>query len=572
MKKFLKYTLTALIAVTLISCNEDEILDDWKEINPVPSVPEISGDNGDADLSNLVVLGTSLASGFQDGALYTKGQANSFPALVATQMQANGVGGTSDFGQPDINSDNGFNVFLNNPLFGRTVLDISDETPVPTAGDLTSILTPWSGTTSTLNNFSVPLAQAGQLVEATTGGSSLNRTFSSFYARFASSPSKDGAHSSTLIGDALSAKGTFFIYEAGMNDVALYAAGGATSTLGTLTASNTFKRNVDDAIHRLASAGTSLAGRLDGGVTPSYTVEGVVLNIPPILAFPFFQAAKWNAIPLDAETATTLNTSLAPVNAVIQGSTEAGYSGDVSGRLISYSEGGNAILVWDDELEDLTPYFNSVVTAQVSANSAIIAIQDDDTRNAAIQAQVTEIMKSMAPYVKSRPLVEGEIVPLSTVPFLNTEADGDDTEKTTPYGVVIPLGFSFTKPADGDSLFISKAEVIEIETARAIFNAHLAGAVADVNTAGGDVILVDIEAIFLDAAGLSDGELGIRSQGLNLDPDFAPNGIFSSDGIHPAQRGHGLVANAIIEAINAEWDASIPRVEIAPLAPPPFQQ
>jgi len=84
--------------------------------------------------------------------------------------------------------------------------------------------------------------------------------------------------------------------------------------------------------------------------------------------------------------------------------------------------------------------------------------------------------------------------------------------------------------------------------------------------------MVDIESLFLDAAGLSDGETGIRVQGLKLDPDFAPNGIFSTDGIHPCQRGHAIVANLIIEAINEQWNASIPTIEIAPVAGPPFQQ
>jgi len=548
MKKIFNYILSATLIFTLASCNEDEVLSSWVDQNPeVDTTP--TGEAGTADLSNLVVLGTSLASGFQDGALHDAGQANSFPALLGGQFQIGTIGGTTDFGQPDINSANGYNMLANDGS-GRSELSLSLLAPVNTTGDLLSILTPWSGTTNTLNNFGVPLTQSGQLVIAATGGpvtdtyggavpAAGNPAYNPFYKRFASSPSADGATGSTPLTDALGAGGSFFVYEAGINDVALYAAGGGTTAIGPITNPAVFEGAADAAIHALATTGG----------TNAYEIEGVVLNVPPILVFPFFQAVKYNAIPLDAATAGALNSGLAAVNGAIQALVDnVGLDqADADKRFMSYAEGQNAILVIDESLTDLGPLFD--LLGLPAANRA-----------------------GLVPYEQSRPLTADDIVPLGTAPILGVEADGDDTVADTPYGLVIPLGFSLAtgiQPGGGDPFYIDGAEQVEIETNRAMYNAALAGAVADVNAAGGDVVLVDIESIFLDAAGF-DGVTGIEAQGLTLAPDFSPNGIFSTDGIHPCQRGHGLIANKIISAINAQWGASVPEVNIAGLPGPVF--
>jgi lysophospholipase L1-like esterase len=51
--------------------------------------------------------------------------------------------------------------------------------------------------------------------------------------------------------------------------------------------------------------------------------------------------------------------------------------------------------------------------------------------------------------------------------------------------------------------------------------------------------------------------------GVNLTGDFLLGGIFSYDGIHQQNIGYALIANALIELINAEFGASIPLVNMA---------
>ena len=501
--------LSVVAALTLVSCNEDEITEQWLKDNPV-SQPSVTGDPGTADLSKIVVLGTSLGAGFMDGALYDDGQSASFPNMLAAQMQVEGIGGGA-FSQPDINSPNGFNMLLNGEgtNFGRSVLDLSDEAPVPLEGDMgVSLVTPYSGSTSELNNFSIPLAQSAQLVIAATGGPSEgNPAYNGFYARFASTPSLDGVTGSTPLTDAISAGGSFFIFEAGLNDVVLYAAGGATNDIGPLTSAASFEGQVVAPINAMASAMTN--------TETDFAVEGAVLNVPPILVFPFFQAVPYNAVPLDEATADALNTAYAGYNAGLGMALGNGAitQEEHDRRLLNFSASeGHPFVIEDDALTDLTA---STIPSY----------------------RLTE---------------ETDIIPLTTATALAT-------------------GIGTMTPASSEYV-LTPEEQLEIETTRAAYNASLAKAVEDVNTAGGNLVLVDIESIFLDAAGISDGEIGITYQGIELSPDFAPNGIFSTDGIHPCDRGHGIIANTIISAINDKWEATIPLINVPSLLGPRFQE
>jgi lysophospholipase L1-like esterase len=60
------------------------------------------------------------------------------------------------------------------------------------------------------------------------------------------------------------------------------------------------------------------------------------------------------------------------------------------------------------------------------------------------------------------------------------------------------------------------------------------------------------------AAQRADGQQGILIEGVNLAPDFSPNGIYSVDGVHPNPRGAAIIANRIIESLNADKGTQIP--------------
>src|SRR5690554_5152214 len=109
-----KFLLILGFSLTFIAC-EPEIAD-----IPSPSA-------GKADFSTYVALGYSLTAGYADNALYLESQTNSYPAIIAGQLEA--VGGGA-FIQPLVPAGNG----SNDANTGKLMLQIvgGSPTPVPT--------------------------------------------------------------------------------------------------------------------------------------------------------------------------------------------------------------------------------------------------------------------------------------------------------------------------------------------------------------------------------------------------------------------------------------------------------
>lgn len=519
--KNIRTYLLALLALTFVlsSCDEDQDLIAQREAdNPLPGAT--TGDSGSLNVSKYVAIGNSLSAGFMDGALYTSGQDNSFPNLLAAQLQISGVGGGA-FNQPDINSANGFSGFdgSNNPL-GRFELSLSLLRPLPTVGELP---TAFGGDKSALNNFAVP---GMRLTDIANPGLAAN----GLYARFASNPGV-----STVLGEVIAASPSFYSFWLGSNDVLGYAAGGGTDE-AQITDQATFTTSLTNSLGALAATGA----------------QGVVLNVPPIVINPFFRAIPYNAVPLDAQTATVLNGAFAGLNAALDGL--AAFSlldaADAAARKVTYEAGpSNPILMHDDALTDIGPLFDALVLASVLTPAQRAALE---------------------PYRQSRPATANDLPTLRAA----TEI-GRAISPTAIVGVSIPIG---------DEFILSASEVVNVVTARATYNAVIDGVVAGINAqAGANVItVIDVQPTFADLFGLdaataqalamspaavaaADGTLGIIVDGVSLAPDFGPNGVFSTDGLHPNPRGHGIIANAIIDHLNSTYSANIPRVNVLAL-------
>jgi len=70
-----------------------------------------------------------------------------------------------------------------------------------------------------------------------------------------------------------------------------------------------------------------------------------------------------------------------------------------------------------------------------------------------------------------------------------------------------------------------------------------------------------------DLAGLLDrlAAGGVEAGGETLTGEFLTGGAFSLDGVHPTCKGYGVMANQLIELVNAEFGASIPTVDVSGL-------
>ena len=524
--KNIKIYLLALLAsgVMFTSCDEDDVLiQQRKDDNPLPVVTDPSGTNGSVTLTKYVSLGNSITAGFMDGALYTNGQANSFANLLGQQFQISGVGGGS-FNQPDIGSVNGYSgMGPNNSILGRLVLDLSIPGPAPTQGELP---TAFGGDKAALNNFAVP----GMRIVDINDASLVSRN--PLYARFASAPG-----TSTVLSDVLAASPTFFTYWLGNNDALGYAVAGGVND-AAITSTGNFQNALATSLGALVGTGA----------------KGMVVSLPPLVLLPYFRAVRWNAIPLDAATASQLNTGFAGLNAALDGLAGNGLitPAEAAKRKVTYQAGQNPVLMFDKDLEDLGPKFDILVAAQ-----AITPAQ----------------RQGLEPYRQSRPATSSDLPVLTAARVIGTGSPA------APNGIVIPLA---------DQYVLSANEVVKTVTARATYNQVIQGVVNQINAgpAGTVLTIVDVQPFFADLFGLSDalvtqlalgmgtqssinaaraaadGRLGIEVNGVNLAPDFSPNGIFSVDGVHPNPRGHAILANIIIDAMAAAYGTSIPRIDV----------
>lgn len=517
-----------VLAVAFASCDtEDDLVQQRKDDNPLITDPDPTGTPGNADFTKYVAIGNSITAGYMDGALYDDGQANAFPNLLATQFQISGVGG-GEFNQPNINSVQGFNTLLSNPdpetgeILGRLELDLSIPGPVPSIAsqaDLAAFATQYSG--PAINNFGAPGIVLGQLLTPATGGPDVdtNPAYNPYYFRFASNPSQDGMTGSTIIGDAIAAQPTFFTLWIGSNDLLGYALSGATNeTIFTSTGDFDFQYN--STLDLLLS---------------STAANGVVITLPPITALPVFRAVPYNPVPLDAATAETLNAAFQGFNDALEGLlgilqiTE----NEKNRRTVTYEAGNNPLLIFDEDLEDLGPKFDILLAA-----SAISAEQ-----RAALQ-----------PFQQARPAVPTDLVLLTALPEvgadLNPAAPG-----TALNGISVPFA---------DEYILTSGEKSDIDQRWDDFNKTIKAAM-DSNS--DRVALYDINAIdgvFWDLLGISDGVPGAEIDGFNYQPDFTPNGLFSTDAVHPNPKGHAVIANEIIAVINTSFNASIPKIDIVP--------
>ena len=79
-------------------------------------------------------------------------------------------------------------------------------------------------------------------------------------------------------------------------------------------------------------------------------------------------------------------------------------------------------------------------------------------------------------------------------------------------------------------------------------------------TRAGRVVRVDIYSKLKDVK-----EHGLEIAGFKFTTDYITGGLFSLDGVHPSSRGHGIVANEFIKAINTKFGTNIPYVDVMSL-------
>jgi len=518
--KTLKFIYILPLALLISFGCEQEVITLTQPVVEEPQ-PE-SGTKGNADFTKFVAVGNSFVAGVQAGALFTTGQDNSLPAIMAKQFAVTGVGGGA-FVQPNINASLGWNLFIpqpflsdpTKPVLGRLLLQGASPKPTPQAyavGNVEAVPNPqvnpgflYTGGKATLNNFGVPAIVLGQSLITQTGawsGAGSDPRFNPFYGRLAYP-----GGTSTIIGDAAAAGGSFFLFWLGLDDFFLYAAFGGDPTKAPLTPATGGLPNGFDGQYA-AAVGSLLASNPN--------LKGVVGNFPNIFAMPHFTSVVYNAIPLDAATAASLTANLANnYNAFLDGMVPAVITAEEAAlRKIEFKAGQNSILINDETLTDLSPYMVGPYAG-------------------------------LAPYAKARQTKSTDKLPLSAGSVLGTLVGGDPSKIN---GVTVPLA---------DQYVLIPTEIQAINDARISYNATVK-ATADAYPTR--LAFADIDAA-LNALITSQAAL---YNGVTITPNInPPTGIYSEDGVHPNSRGYAFLSRVFIQAINSKFSSTVPLTNLS---------
>lgn len=181
-----------LAAGIFVSCESDD--------NNLTGEVPVEYISGSADFSNYVAIGNSLTAGYTDGALFSAGQQNSLPNILAQQFALAGGG---DFTQPIVEGNIGGLLLGGNVIQEPRLLFNGSAPQRLPAAPTTEITSTLSGP---FNNMGTPGAKSFHLLAPGYGNVAGVATGQSnpYFVRFASSPA------TTILADAMAQNPTFF--------------------------------------------------------------------------------------------------------------------------------------------------------------------------------------------------------------------------------------------------------------------------------------------------------------------------------------------------------------------------
>lgn len=299
MKRLLQFTAISFVLIAS-SCTKEDDLDRLGELT----------------ISRPAAIGGTVLSGYQDGALYAKGQTNGIPSLFFAQLEKYDGG---SFSVPEVANEStegvgiNLNTFQNyfrkrswlqlNTVDGETSLGPVFTTYDTDPADILPVSFSSNG-----QYQCVPFAYTASFLDPDFGLSYQDGNNNPFFHRFSQNP---GVLSPL---DELSAYNpTFSLIWLGMDDIYNYAINGGDTT--EIPSAADFKANMKLILDEIAG---------NNG-------QGVLVNIPSIEDLPFFTLVDYDAPDLDSANAATL-TNLNDLE---------GYTH------ITFKEGNNPFVIFD---------------------------------------------------------------------------------------------------------------------------------------------------------------------------------------------------------------------------------
>lgn len=498
----------AILALGIVSC-EPELENSIEDGDFYTS--------GEADFSNYVALGNSLTAGYADGALYLSGQQNSFPSILAEKFSA--VQETGEFIQPLVNDNAGGLLLGGNQITeNRFVLAVGANGPSPArytgAQPTTEVSNKFAGP---VNNMGVPGAKSYHLGSPNYGSVAgvAAGTANPYFARFSSS------ESATVLQDALAQDPTFFTLWIGNNDVLGYATSGGVGEYQE-TETNPALYGEGDITNPVIF--NAVYGQLASSLAE--TADGILINIPDVTSVPYFTTVPNNALALDAATATQLTQYFQAVSGVLtqvligQGVPAAQAQALAGQYAITFNEGPNRFLI-DTPVTQTNPLGFRQMTEE---ELLVLTIDQGALASGYGSVQFTQSV--------------GEVIAILQAGGMPTEA-----QVNTLFGAVSGID---------DKDVLDSDELANIKDATTKFNNSIQ-TYADQFGLG----YVDANALLTQ---LDNG--GITFDGGSVNSDFVTGGAFSLDGVHLTPRGYAIVANAVIDEINATYGSNVPKANV----------
>jgi GDSL-like Lipase/Acylhydrolase len=286
-----------------------------------PDLPIPQAKSGDADFTKSIAIGGSFMAGYQDGALFMKGQKNCIPALITQQLE---LAGAPIFNQHLLSDDNGLGMnskpweswFLSSSKLGYKTdcKGITSLSPIKTLYSL-SFASPYlqgiSG--NGIQNLSIPFANISDYFNPNLGNSVNNGNRNPYYNIIASNPG-----TSLLINDAKAQNPSFVMAWLGMDDIFNYAASGGTA--GTILSPSSFESKLDQVLATVTQNGA----------------KGILATIPDFRVFPYYTLIPYDNAVLTTTQADSLNDL---------------YSSTVFSQ-IHFHEGRNGFIIDDNTLPE----------------------------------------------------------------------------------------------------------------------------------------------------------------------------------------------------------------------------
>ncbi len=522
MKKTIKYIALLAIGTSLVVSCDPEFENELDSREPASS--------GSADFSKYVAIGNSLTAGLADNSLYIDGQLAAYPNILAEQMKfagggeftiplaASNAGGLTVAGQEVLSACSGTNRFPR-----RSALGIVDGerglVPFSGTGAPTEATTVLSGP---FNNMGVPGAKSFHLLAPGYGNmANLPDNANPFFVRMASSPD------TRIIDDALAQNPTFFTLWIGNNDTLDYATSGGVTTADNAACGG----DITDATLFTQAVGGTVMALMD-----NTAAKGVLINLPSVTDIPFFTTVPYNPLPLVAAQVTPLKGLEALHNGAIGIALQSGLitPAEFQSRLLSYEAvPNNSILTKDEALTDLTAFMSMNLPAIAAGAGVTLSPQEAGAIALALgQARQTN---------------ENDLVVLTASGQLGIEVNPATGEPMA--GTTFFTGINY--PADGAVLEPIEQEAIA--TAQETFNGVIAGLVE----ANPDRLALFDAKSFLNEVATT----GLAADGGVLTSTFATGGTFSLDGVHLTPRANAVIANGLIDVINAKFGSSLTKVE-----------